>query len=239
MPKSRIHAQIVIVLLLSLVTACCAEPLPPGGPPEPTFALPSTEGGLGGRILRVTNLNADGPGSLREALGTQGPRIVVFEVGGVIDLGESTLVIEEPFVTLAGQTAPSPGITLIRGSIRITTHDVLVQHIRVRPGDAGHPRRSGWEPDGISTYGAEAYNIVVDHCSITWAVDENLSASGPQHEGRAGTSHAVTFSNNIVAEALDDASHAEGRHSKGTLIPTSKPTQRGSSSTTSSTTPAR
>jgi hypothetical protein len=218
MPKSRIHAQIVIVLLLSLVTACCAEPLPPGGPPEPTFALPSTEGGLGGRILRVTNLNADGPGSLREALGTQGPRIVVFEVGGVIDLGESTLVIEEPFVTLAGQTAPSPGITLIRGSIRITTHDVLVQHIRVRPGDAGHPRRSGWEPDGISTYGAEAYNIVVDHCSITWAVDENLSASGPQHEGRAGTSHAVTFSNNIVAEALDDASHAEGRHSKGTLI---------------------
>jgi hypothetical protein len=166
----------------------------------------------------VTNLNADGPGSLRAGLQAQGPRIIVFEVGGVIDLEQSTLVIEEPFVTIAGQTAPSPGITLIRGGILITTHDVHVQHIRVRPGDAGQPRSSGWEPDGISTYGAEAYNIVVDHCSITWAVDENLSASGPQHEGRDGTSHKITFSNNVIAEALDRASHSEGPHSKGTLV---------------------
>lgn len=218
MPGLKTHVKVAVILLLLLVTACCAEPLPPGGPPEPTFTLPSTKGGLEGRILRVTNLDAEGPGSLHAALEAQGPRLVVFEVGGVIDLEQNTLIIKDPFVTIAGQTAPSPGITLIQGSILITTHDVLVQHIRVRPGDAGQPRRSGWEPDGISTSGAEAYNIVIDHCSITWAVDENLSASGPQHEGRAGTSHAVTFSNNIVAEALDDASHAEGRHSKGTLI---------------------
>jgi hypothetical protein len=169
-------------------------------------------------VLTVTNLNAEGPGSLQAALQAQGPRIIVFEVGGVIDLAQRTLTIDEPFVTIAGQTSPSPGITLIRGSILVTTHDVLLQHIRVRPGDADQPRRSGWEPDGVSTYGAEAYNIVVDHCSITWAVDENLSASGPQHQGREGTSHNITFSNNIIAEALDNASHSEGRHSKGSLI---------------------
>lgn len=218
MPGLRIHTKVVVILLLSLVTACGTKPLPPGGPPEPTFTLPSTTGGLDGRVLRVTNLDAEGPGSLRAALETQDPRLIVFEVGGVIDLEQSTLTIEEPFATIAGQTAPSPGITLIRGNILIATHDVLVQHIRVRPGDAGQPPGSGWEPDGIATYGAEAYNVVVDHCSITWAVDENLSASGPQHEGRADTSHTITFSNNIIAEALDDASHSEGRHSKGSLI---------------------
>jgi len=208
----------VWVILVALLACACRASLPPAGPPEPTFLLPSTPGGLGGRIVEVTNLDADGPGSLRAAIGMQGLRVIVFEVGGVIDLAQQVLVIDEPFVTVAGQTAPSPGITLIRGGILISTHDVLVQHIRVRPGDAEQPRSSGWEPDGISTAGAQAYNVVVDHCSITWAVDENLSASGPQHEGREGTSHGVTFSNNIIAEALSKASHAEGSHSKGSLI---------------------
>jgi hypothetical protein len=72
-------------------------------------------GRRGGAIVRVTNLNADGPGSLKAALETKGPRIVVFEVGGVIDLGRTTLEITEPYLTIAGQTAPSPGITIIRG----------------------------------------------------------------------------------------------------------------------------
>jgi hypothetical protein len=142
----------------------------------------------------------------------------------VIDLGQTTLVIDHPFVTVAGQTAPSPGITLIRGGIMITTHDVLIQHIRVRPGDVGESRSShasdqgNWEPDGISTAGPSAYNIIVDHCSITWAVDENLSASGPQHQGREGTSRNVTFRHCIIAEALHDSTHHKGPHSKGSLI---------------------
>ncbi|MBN1247917.1 MAG: right-handed parallel beta-helix repeat-containing protein [Anaerolineae bacterium] len=173
---------------------------------------------MDGRVLTVTTLDSTGPGSLKAAIGARGPRVIVFEVGGVIDLAQQTLVIDEPFVTVAGQTAPHPGITLIRGGVLITTHDVSIRHIRVRPGDAGQPRRSGWEPDGISTSGRLAYNIVIDHCSVTWGVDENLSASGPQHAGRAGTSHAITFSNNIVAEALRRASHSEGAHSKGSLI---------------------
>lgn len=177
-----------------------------------------TLAGGGGEIVRVTNLDADGPGSLREALGKAGPRSVVFEVGGIIDLAKSSLSIKEPFLTVAGQTAPSPGITIIRGSIYISTHDILIQHIRVRPGDCGLPKRSGWEPDGISTTGGESYNIVIDHCSISWAVDENLSASGPRSEGPQATSHDITFSNCIIAEGLADSTHKKGPHSMGSLI---------------------
>jgi hypothetical protein len=174
--------------------------------------------GRGGRIIRVTNLNGDGPGSLRAALEVTGPRIVVFEVGGVINLNREGIRIRQPFLTVAGQTAPSPGITLIRGGISVETHDILIQHIRVRPGDADQPKRSGWQPDGIGTSGGDAFNITIDHCSLSWAVDENLSASGPRTEGPGATSHKVTFSNCIIAEALDDSSHEKGPHSKGSLI---------------------
>lgn len=181
-----------------------------------------TPGGRGGRILRVTTLAADGPGSLKAALEAKGPRIVVFEVGGVIDLGRSTLTITEPFLTIAGQTAPSPGITLIRGGIDIRAHDVIVRHLRVRPGLDGQPKRSGWEVDAMNT--VSAHNVIVDHCTMTWALDENLSASGPRFDGatpddwRRGTSHDITFSYNLLAEGLADASHPKGEHSKGSLI---------------------
>lgn len=178
----------------------------------------ATKGGLNGKIIRVTNLNATGLGSLREAIEAKGPRIVVFEVGGVIDLNKGQLDVREPFLTIAGQTAPSPGITIIKGGFWINTHDILIQHIRVRPGDAGEPKRSGWSPDGLTTSGGDAYNVLVDHCSFTWAVDENLSASGERTEGPDSTSHNITFSNNIIAECLSNSSHEKGPHSKGTLI---------------------
>src|SRR3954470_17523080 len=84
----------------------------------------TTAGGRGGEIAKVTSLAASGPGSLLEAVRKGGPRTGVFEVGGVIDLAESTVKITEPFLTIAGQTAPAPGITLIRGGIDIATHDV-------------------------------------------------------------------------------------------------------------------
>jgi len=176
------------------------------------------QGGNGGKIIRVTNLNAKGPGSLRAAIESKEPRIVIFEVGGVIDLQKHSLKVGNPFLTIAGQTAPSPGITLIRGPLYISTHDVLIQHVRVRPGDAGQPKKSGWEPDGISTSGGNAYNIIIDHCSVSWAVDENLSASGTRTQGPEATSHRVTFSNCIIAEGLNNSSHAKGPHSKGSLI---------------------
>jgi hypothetical protein len=147
---------------------------------------------------------------------------VVFEVGGVIDMQKHEIKLREPFLTIAGQTAPSPGITLIRTGIDVLTHDVIMQHIRVRTGSAGAEPRKGWEPDAFSAVGA--YNIIVDHCSMTWAVDENLSASGPRFTGktvdewRKGTSHRITFSNNIIAEGLAHSTHSKGEHSKGSLI---------------------
>ncbi len=182
-----------------------------------------TPGGRGGQILRVTTLAPEGPGSFLEAVQTKGPRIVVFEVGGIIDLNLRTITVREPFLTIAGQTAPSPGITLIRGGLDIGAHDVVIQHLRVRPGEAGAAKMSGWETDALSTIGG-AYNVIVDHCSFTWATDENLSASGPRFNGstpdewREHTSHRITFSNNLIAEGLANATHAKGEHSKGSLI---------------------
>ena len=121
-----------------------------------------TPGGRGGQILRVTTLNPDGPGSFLEAVRTKGPRIIVFEVGGVIDLGGHEIKITEPFLTVAGQTAPSPGITFIRGGFQVGAHDVVWRHTRIRVGDIGAPKKSGWETDGLSTEGA-AHDVIFDH----------------------------------------------------------------------------
>lgn len=182
-----------------------------------------TPGGRGGQLLRVTTLKPSGPGSLGEALQTPGPRTVVFEVGGVIDLGRSELTIREPFLTIAGQTAPSPGITLIRGGIDIATHDVVIRHLRIRPGEAGVEKGGHWDVDALSTV-TGARDIIVDHCSLTWATDENLSASGARFVGaspedwRKAVSHRITFSSNLIAEGLANSTHAKGEHSKGSLI---------------------
>lgn len=181
-----------------------------------------TPGGRGGQIIRVTNLDPDGPGSFKSAVEAKGPRIVVFEVGGVIDLHRTTLTITEPYLTIAGQTAPSPGITLIKTGIDVKTHDVIIRHIRVRTGADGQPKRSGWEADAFSTVAAK--DVVIDHNTFTWAIDENMSASGPRFDGanlaewREHTSRNVTFSNNLAAEGLADSSHPKGEHSKGSLI---------------------
>ena len=180
----------------------------------------STGGGRGGTIIRVTNLNASGAGSLSDAIKKTGARIIVFEVGGVINLNGTTLNITRPYVTVAGQTAPSPGITLINGKVDVSTHDVILQHIMIRPGASGHD--TGWEPDGLST--VSGHYVVIDHCSFSWAVDENCSASGSRFTGetvdewRMNTSHDVTMSNNIIAEGLAYATHSKGLHSMGSLI---------------------
>lgn len=218
-------------LLMAAVaaTATAGGEAPRGAPAGamPAFAgaqgwAARTPGGRGGRILRVTTLAPDGPGSLLAAIATPGPRIVVFEVGGVIDLERRIIDIREPYLTIAGQTAPSPGITLVRGGIELRTHDVIIRHIRVRTGDAGLAHGSGWDPDAFSTQGAR--DVIVDHCSMSWGIDENLSASGPRFTGRTpeewrqGTSHRITFSNNIVADGLARSTHPKGEHSKGSLI---------------------
>jgi hypothetical protein len=210
------------LLAVSATLAAQQAPLPRTAFPGAMGWAAHTPGGRGGRIIRVTTLATEGPGSLREAVDAKGPRIVVFEVGGVIDLGVKALKIREPFLTIAGQTAPQPGITLVRGGIDLSAHDVIIQHLRVRPGEAGLAKMAGTDFDSISTIGA--HDVIVDHCSLTWSTDENLSASGTRFKGdtpeqwREGTSHRITFSNNILAEGLGYATHAKGEHSKGSLI---------------------
>jgi hypothetical protein len=209
-------------VLLAAFSAFLSVPLGAQSFPGAVGWAAETRGGQGGAIVRVTNLEAEGPGSFKAALERKGPRIIVFEVGGVIDLKRTTLTIDQPFLTIAGQTAPSPGITIIRGGIDIKTHDVIMRHIRIHTGVDGQAQRSGWEADAVSTVGAR--NVIVDHCSLIWAIDENLSASGPRFTGktveewRRGTSHNITFSYNLLAEGLRYASHPKGEHSKGSLI---------------------
>jgi hypothetical protein len=211
---TRLIGKICLALLLLINTSGLAWAQ--SHPADPTT------GGAGGRVIRVTTLAKDGPGSLVEALQASGPRIIVFEVGGVIDLGRSTIEVREPYVTVAGQTAPSPGITLIRGGIDVKAHDVVFSNLRVMTGADGQGHFSGWEADAFST--VAAYNVVVEHCSFLWALDENMSASGPRFEGanpaewRAHTTHDVVFRDNLAAEGLAFASHPKGEHSKGSLI---------------------
>lgn len=187
--------------------------------PEP---LQVTQGGAGGRIIRVTSLDASGPGTLREALDAAGPRIIVFEIGGVIDLGRTSLEVRSGEVTIAGETAPGPGITLIRGGIDIRANDVILSHLRIYTGADGQPRRSGWEADALST--VAAHNVIVRNCSFLWGIDENMSTSGPRFTGttveqwREGTSRNIVFANNLAAEGLANASHPKGEHSKGSLV---------------------
>jgi len=177
-----------------------------------------TKGGLDGRVIKVTNLKPSGKGSLRWAVTQKGPRLVVFEVAGVIDLEKSSISIVDPHLTIAGETAPDPGITIIRGGLVVRTSDVRITHLMVRPGD----NRS----DAIAVTGRNAYRVHIDHCSLTWAVDENASASGPRDKGHDATSKQVTFSNSIIAEALDYAlfAHNDRRnpyfksHSNGVVI---------------------
>lgn len=177
-----------------------------------------TKGGLNGRVIKVTHLGSDGPGSLKAACEDSGERLVVFEVGGVIDLEKTVIDITNPNITVAGQTAPSPGITIIKGGILVRTHDVVIQHIASRPGEAGVEKGGGWEVDGMSAYGTEAYNIVFDHCSVTWATDEGMSVSGPPDSAPGESSHDVTFYSCLIAETLSNSTHSEGEHSKGTLL---------------------
>ncbi|MDR7271575.1 hypothetical protein J2X20_004243 [Pelomonas saccharophila] len=215
-----------IVLTLALAAGLChaqssTAPLHPATYVHAGWA--QTTGGQGGKVLRVTTLASDGPGSLKAALDTPGPRIVVFEVGGVIDLGGKSWKLREGRITIAGQTAPDPGITLVKGELEVFAKDVILQHISIRPGAYGRAKRSGNDHDGFSTAdGAE--RVIVDHCSFSWATDENLSVGGRRFEGatpddwRAHTSHAITYSHNLIYEGLNEAVHIKGEHSKGSLI---------------------
>ncbi|MDP3772013.1 MAG: hypothetical protein Q8Q94_01390 [bacterium] len=156
-----------------------------------------TPAGRGGKVIEVTSLEDSGPGTLREAFADSSPHIIVFRVGGTIEL-ERPIFIETPFVTVAGQTAPGDGITIKGHGIVINTHDVLLQYLRVRPGLAanGGIYIAGSEPNFDGTY-----NVVVDHVSASWVgVDaETMSIFNGAHD--------VTISQSIISESLEPYGH--------------------------------
>ncbi|MBD2100691.1 polysaccharide lyase family 1 protein [Leptolyngbya sp. FACHB-261] len=169
------------------------------------------KGGRGGKVIAVTNLNDAGPGSLRAATEVREPRIIVFRVGGTITL-KRDIVLQDPYVTLAGQTAPGDGITLRGATLLISTHDVIVRGLRVRVGDDPNGPDPG-DRDAIAIRAErrnQVYNVIVDHCSVSWAIDENLSTWGPVRN--------ISFQWNLIGEALSQSLHHKGRHSMGLLV---------------------
>ncbi|MEL6338760.1 MAG: hypothetical protein AAFQ65_02565 [Myxococcota bacterium] len=181
-------------------------------------------GGRFGRVLKVTQLGDSGSGSLRWALEQSGPRIVVFETGGVIELKDRIDVLHGD-LTLAGQTAPGDGIVVRGARLRILADNVIVRGMRFRPGHSGDGEKfSDRDCLSISTTGqvagfrGEVNNVVVDHNSCSWSTDEMMTVWG-----RASN---ITFSNNLLAEALRNAKHPEGSHSMGLLVATSSDSDR-------------
>jgi hypothetical protein len=162
----------------------------------------NTPGGRGGKVLFVTNLNDSGPGSLRAACEAEGPRTVLFRVSGTIQL-KSPLIVRNPWLTLAGQTAPGDGICLRDYTFGVATHDVIVRYLRFRLGD-----ETAQQTDSADLFPG-ATNCIFDHCSATWSIDECLSLSGNIYN--------VTVQWCLIGEPLHHSKHAKGAHGLGSL----------------------
>ena len=212
----KIFGWVVSFLLCAGSPQFCLNAKLPAFPGAEGFGS-DTPGGRGGKVLFVTNLDdylpgseTPVPGSLRAACLAKGPRTVVFEVSGTIPL-KTYLKISEPYLTLAGQSAPGGGICVKNYGTFIKTHDVVVRHLRFWPGDEvgrqlakeGKP----WDTDALSA--TECRNIIIDHCSASWANDEVLSLT-------KGTDITVQWS--FITESLNRSTHAKGAHGYGGLV---------------------
>src|SRR4051812_42956586 len=165
-----------------------------------------TPGGRGGEVYVVTNLDDRGPGSFRAAVEAEGPRIVVFGVSGLITL-ETPLDIEHPYLTIAGQTAPGDGVCVRGQSVHINTHDVIIRYMRFRRGNL--------EVRDDALGGYPVGNVIVDHVSASWGLDENLSlyrymkkTAGAPDQKLAVENLTIQWS--ISSEALNRNHHAFG-----------------------------
>ena len=168
-----------------------------------------TPGGRGGKVIVVTSLEDSGPGTFREACETGGARTIVFNVSGIIHL-KSPISVRAPYVTIAGQTAPGDGICITGNSFLIDTHDVVIRHMRFRRG----AQDVAFRDDAVG--GNAVGNIIVDHCSASWGLDENMSIYRHVYN-RDESGHGlklptvnITIQNSVFSEALDTYNHAFG-----------------------------
>jgi len=219
--KVRAYAMMLMVLYDETSVIATPTPVPTYIPPTPAIppyikVFPGSEGfadaspvGSGrhlgtpsSTVYKVTTLADSGAGSLRACFEASGPRTCVFTVAGYIDMLTS-MVISNPYITVAGQTAPSPGIHVRNGRIQIKTHDVLLQNFSIRPGEATAGTKYT-ERDAISIESTSnpVYNVLIDHMSLTYATDENISS---YVGATTNPIDNVTFSNLIVAQPLENS----------------------------------
>lgn len=204
-------ATAALALLASPATAAIGTEIAPAAIP----AFPGAEGfgmyaqgGRGGKVYTVTNLNDAGPGSLREAVEAKGARTIVFAISGTISL-KSDLQIKNDYITIAGQTAPGDGIMVRNYPLQVSASHVIIRHIRSRLGaEAGQEADSIWVSDGK--------HIILDHVSASWSTDEALSVSHRYKQGLVGLDQ-VTIQWSIIANSLNRSIHAKGDHGYGTL----------------------
>lgn len=186
--------------LAGALSAFAATPLP-SFPGAEGFGA-TTPGGRGGRVIFVTNLNNSGSGSFRAACEASGPRIVLFQVAGTIAL-RGPIIVRNPYLTIAGQSAPGDGICLRDDYFGIQTHDVVVRYLRSRLGDV-----TAQEQDCLDLLNG-AHDCIYDHCSATWSIDESLSTSGVDRN--------CTIQWCLIGESLNHSTHHKGEHGFGSL----------------------
>ena len=168
-----------------------------------------TAGGRGGKVITVTSLANEGPGTLREACETGGARIIVFNVAGIIRLS-TPIHVRAPYITIAGQTAPGDGVCVTGSSFLIDTHDVILRHLRFRRG----AQDVGFRDDAVG--GNAVGNVMIDHVSASWGLDENMSIYRHVYErdakgkGEKLPTVNITIQNSIFSEGMDTYNHAFG-----------------------------